>query len=147
MSPRRRSSQQLNLFVRDCPACYGTGWRTVHNVPRYSQSGGNGRSWYELAFRCMSTNEKTITEKTWGWINEVFGEEVPYGQPVAGWISRVCAILNRRYKYHAREPISARMQCDICRGKRKVSFTVYENYFLSTQNSKLNQDINHKLGL
>ncbi len=128
---RQRKGVQLELFSRDCPGCGGTGWRTIPNGARGAQSGGNGRGWYDLFFMCMARSGPTLDRKTWGWVEEVFKESVPYGEAyTSAWTHRVLAVLKARYRYVPRGLVEVRERCGVCRGRRRVTLGAYEKYFL-----------------
>lgn len=137
----RRNSRQLDLFTRMCPACEGTGWRTVQPAARESQWGGRG--WYDLLFQCVARSGDVITRRTWGWVEEMFGESVPYGSPfTSAFTERVVCILNSRFNFMKRSPHIRRQRCEICNGKRRITLHAYETYFLG---SKMKNDIPESL--
>jgi hypothetical protein len=132
MTRRSKSkSSQLELFSRTCPGCGGSGWRTIPNGYRGSQSGGNGRGWYDLLFQCMARAGPVIDEKTWGWVQDIFQESVPYGEPYTpAWTRRVVEILNERYEYKPRGLATVRERCQVCQARGRVTLRAYERYFL-----------------
>lgn len=126
-------SRQLDLFSRMCPGCNGTGYRTIQPAVRELQRGGRG--WYDLLFQCMARSEPVVTRKTWGWVEEMFGEVIVYGEPFTSvFTERVVHVLDSRFNFNKTPRHSKKVRCDVCNGKRKVTLSRYETYFLGRAN-------------
>lgn len=79
----------------------------------------------------MARSGPVLEEKMWGWVTEVLGEPVPYGETyTVAWTRRVVDLLKERFDYRPRGMTEVRERCEVCRGRRRVTLQMYEAYFL-----------------